>query len=270
MILNSHLITSREEIGEENFEKLTIDNPIYYNNERLGFSNKGVSPTLRLYEETAFGELKLPRNAPVLLAEHELIDNRTKGYEINVRSNIPLREDQKPAVEAVMVAGDGILQAGTGKGKGHTLDTPILTPKGFIPLGELHVGDAIIGSNGKAIAITNIFERGTIPTYNVTFSDNSSVLCDGEHLFNVINTKRKHKTATKSVEELKEDMTYADDRSKWMIPLVEPVHFEAQEVPINPYVFGVLLGDGKMSKGHNPIITNPEKDIIEKVDAIYG
>ena len=117
LILNSHLITSREEIGEENFEKLTIPNPVYFNNEKLGFSNWGVSPTLKLYEENKYGELILPRNAPVVYAEHEILDQRVKGTSIKVKSVIDLREDQKPAVDAVMQAGDGILQAGTGKGK---------------------------------------------------------------------------------------------------------------------------------------------------------
>lgn len=117
MILNSHLITTREEIGEENFEKLTIPNPVYYNNEKLGFSNRGVSPVIELYEENEFGELILPRNAPVVYAEHNIIDERSKGHKINVKSKIQLRDEQKPAVKAVMEAGDGILQAGTGKGK---------------------------------------------------------------------------------------------------------------------------------------------------------
>lgn len=117
MILNSHIITSREEIGEENFELLTIDNPVYYNNERLGFSNKGVPQKLKLYEENEFGELKIPRNSPVVYQEHKIKDERSKGHKITVKSVIDLRDDQKPAVDAVMKAGDGILQAGTGKGK---------------------------------------------------------------------------------------------------------------------------------------------------------
>jgi superfamily II DNA or RNA helicase len=117
VILNSHLVTSRDEIGEENFEKLTIPNPAYFNNERLGYSNRGVSPTLKLYEEDEFGTLKIPRNAPVVYAEHKIEDERSKGHKITVPSKITLKPDQVPAVEAVMSAGDGILQAGTGKGK---------------------------------------------------------------------------------------------------------------------------------------------------------
>lgn len=117
LILNSHLVTDRKEIGEENFIKLTIPNPAWANNERLGFSNHGVPQTLKLYEEDEFGVLKVPRNAPVVYAEHVVEDDRSKGYPIKVPSKIQLKDDQKPAVDAVMLAGDGILQAGTGKGK---------------------------------------------------------------------------------------------------------------------------------------------------------
>jgi superfamily II DNA or RNA helicase len=117
MILNSHLVTTREEIGPENFEKLTIPNPVHAKNEQLGFSNHGVPATLKLYEENEFGKLKLPRNAPVVFKEHKIIDERSKGHKVKYVSKIKLRPDQIPAVDAVMLAGDGILQAGTGKGK---------------------------------------------------------------------------------------------------------------------------------------------------------
>lgn len=120
MRLNSHYVTTREELGEENLEKLVIDNPVYYNNIKLGFSNKGVSPTIQLYEEKD-GLLYIPRNSPLnllhLQRSKDFVDERSKGFPIKVKSYIKLREDQVPAVNAVMEAGDGILQAGTGKGK---------------------------------------------------------------------------------------------------------------------------------------------------------
>lgn len=118
MILNSHYVTTRKELGEENLKMLTIDNPVYYNNLNLGFSTKGIPPTLNLYEEKD-DKLYIPRNAPVIIGHllDDLVDERSKGFPIKVPSHIELREDQKPAVQAVMEAGDGILQAGTGKGK---------------------------------------------------------------------------------------------------------------------------------------------------------
>jgi superfamily II DNA or RNA helicase len=118
MILNSHYVTTRKEIGEENMDKLTIANPVYYNNMKLGFSNRGVSSTIELFEEKD-GKVYIPRNAPLAIAHllDTLVDERSKGFPIKLESVIDLREDQKPAVQAVMEAGDGILQAGTGKGK---------------------------------------------------------------------------------------------------------------------------------------------------------
>lgn len=118
MILNSHYVTTREELGEHNIERLIIDNPVYYNNEKLGFSNRGVPKKLKLFTEKD-GKLYIPRNAPVSISTllHTIKDERSQGHPINVESKIELRDDQKPAVEAIMRAGDGILEAGTGKGK---------------------------------------------------------------------------------------------------------------------------------------------------------
>lgn len=118
MRLNSHYVTTHKELGADNLAKLTIDNPVYYNNLNLGFSNRGVSATIDLFEEKD-GELYIPRNAPLSIGHllDDLVDERSKGFPIKVPSKINLRDDQKPAVQAVMEAGDGILQAGTGKGK---------------------------------------------------------------------------------------------------------------------------------------------------------
>ena len=118
MILNSHYVTTRKEIGEENLERLTIPNPIFYNNIKLGFSNKGVKSTIQLFTEKD-GKVYVPRNAPLDIAHllDTLIDDRSKGHPVTFESTIALREDQHPAVKAVMAGCDGILQAGTGKGK---------------------------------------------------------------------------------------------------------------------------------------------------------
>jgi superfamily II DNA or RNA helicase len=108
-------VTTRAEIGDM-IDRLTIPNPVYANNEKLGFSNRGVSATLRLYEENEFGELLIPRNAPVWYGI-PCEDERVEGHPVKFNSKIQLREDQIPAVEKIMSTDDGILQAGTGKGK---------------------------------------------------------------------------------------------------------------------------------------------------------
>lgn len=119
MILDSHLVLTREEIGDE-LEKLIIPNPVYETNERLGFSNAGVPRTLKLYKEMPDGTIRVPRNATPLNIGHlfkNVEDRRSKGFPIDVKSRIQLYDYQKPAVEAMMKTGDGILQAGTGRGK---------------------------------------------------------------------------------------------------------------------------------------------------------
>jgi len=72
-----------------------------------------------------------------------------------------------------------------GLGKGHPLSTPILTPGGWVPIGDLKHGDKVIGWFGKPIPVTGIFDRGILPVFTVNFSDGVSIKCDADHLWTV-------------------------------------------------------------------------------------
>jgi hypothetical protein len=142
--------------------------------------------------------------------------------------------------------------ADCGLGKGLRPDCPVLTPKGFVPLGSLSVGDNVIGSDGKETKITGVFPRGIQPLYQVTFSDQSSVVCDSDHLWNVKSQNDKSRGKdwrTLSTEELsKSNLRYGHDGKSrtWHIPMVDPVRYPKQQLPIDPYFLGVLLGDGSI------------------------
>ena len=59
----------------------------------------------------------------------------------------------------------------TGGAKGHPLDEPVLTPRGWVPVGELEVGDEVVGSDGRPTKMTGVsspsigFPFGTGPLY---------------------------------------------------------------------------------------------------------
>jgi superfamily II DNA or RNA helicase len=56
----------------------------------------------------------------------------------------------------------------------------------------------------------------------------------------------------------------ANKRSKWFVPLTSPVVYESRRgVPIDPYLMGILLGDGGLN--HAVILTNEEESIIDAV-----
>lgn len=72
-------------------------------------------------------------------------------------------------------------------GKALALDTPINTPDGWRTMGELQVGDYVYGDNNAPTKI--IYESPIFlghKCYQITFSDNETIVCNAEHLWEVI------------------------------------------------------------------------------------
>lgn len=72
-----------------------------------------------------------------------------------------------------------------GLGKGHPLWFAVCTPDGLRQIGDLSVGDAITGSDGRPTVVTAIHDRGMLAVYDVTFSDGVTVPVDLDHLWKV-------------------------------------------------------------------------------------
>ncbi|MGI5212642.1 replicative DNA helicase [Plantactinospora sp. CA-290183] len=71
-----------------------------------------------------------------------------------------------------------------GLGKALALDTPLPTPTGWTTMGEVAVGDRLIGADGRPTTVTAAFEiRHGRPCYEVEFSDGSVIVADAEHLW---------------------------------------------------------------------------------------
>lgn len=154
-----------------------------------------------------------------------------------------------------------------GLGKGGTNNTKILTPYGWITFADVKVGHPIIGQDGNTYAVTGVFHRGKLPTYRVTFSDKSSVLCDDDHLWEV-NTHhiRSNGLPNKviSTREIRKHIKDSSGRRFYQIPMVEPINFvEFQSLEIHPYLLGVLLGDGSIT--HSVGFSTADEEISDSV-----
>jgi replicative DNA helicase len=77
-----------------------------------------------------------------------------------------------------------IVAARPGCGKALALDTRLPTPTGWTTMGEVAVGDQLLGSDGRpttVVAATDVLPGR--PCHRVTFSDGTSVVADEEHLW---------------------------------------------------------------------------------------
>jgi hypothetical protein len=162
-----------------------------------------------------------------------------------------------------------LLIAGAGAGKGHPLDTKLLTPGGYVELGKLGVGDEVIGSNGLPTRITAIYDRGVLPICKVTLNDGTSVRVDPEHLWRVRTTHDWYTVATQDLGELRRSAS-ATETLRYEIPLVASVQHPEQKLPLDPYVLGALLGNGHFGLDHVQLTIPFGPEWEEQVAAIEG
>nr|WP_235892446.1 replicative DNA helicase [Mycolicibacterium hodleri] len=75
-----------------------------------------------------------------------------------------------------------VVAARPGVGKALALDTPLPTPTGWTTMGEVRVGDELIGADGEPTRVVATTEVMTgRPCYEVEFSDGTVIVADEEH-----------------------------------------------------------------------------------------
>lgn len=145
-------------------------------------------------------------------------------------------------------AGMGCLLADSmGVGKAQPLRSMVATPAGWRPIGELRVGDEVIGRDGRPTKVTGVFPQGVKPVYRVTFNDSYSTLCCAEHLWAARSPQDKFSGKPFRVVSTQDIMDRGlrdcNRNLRWYIPMVEPVQYEARNLPLDPYLVGALVAN---------------------------
>ena len=167
---------------------------------------------------------------------------------------------QKQAVKFFEInQGKAILGDQPGVGKSQNLSSLISTPKGWIKMGDIKVGDKIFHRDGGVCSVKEIYPQGIKKTYKVTFSDGFHTECSIDHLWSVRDKNRRRKNGddwtTKTLKEIvslgifdkmspSRLKTNRKPSLKWEIPIVSPILFKEKDYIIEPYVLGSLIGDG--------------------------
>ena len=200
--------------------------------------------------------------------EYKIVDNRikpTQNANYKIQDGFQLRPYQKDIVDN---CGDReIIRAATGGGKCLPLDTPILTPNGFIPLENIHIGDIVYDENGKETTVIGEYPQGKLQQYEITFNDGTSVRCCENHLwkFTTKNNLCKDKWNVDSLKNIIQKYNIKCGESfNLSIPVCKPIQFTKKQLSLPPYLLGALLGDGGFSESQITF-TNTEEDVIDKV-----
>lgn len=155
---------------------------------------------------------------------------------------------QKAGIAYALDRSNVLIADDMGLGKGCVETTPVLTPHGEVAIGKLRVGDIVIGgSTGKAAHVTGVFPQGLKDVYRFIFNDGTSVVVDKDHLWNVRNDNdfRRHPDKWRTMSTA--DLLAVPLKKQWEIPFVAPVEFApGADLPLHPYLLGVLLGNGSV------------------------
>jgi len=165
----------------------------------------------------------------------------------------------------------GIIYGPPGVGKAQPLDAKILTPNGYVTMGELQVDDQVIGSNGKACRVLGIYPQGEKEVFRVTLLDGSTTECTDDHLWQTQTRTERQQGVAGSVRPLStiRKTLKCGTHFNHAIPRVEPVEFDGgQALPVHPWLMGIYLGDGHADGC--VIITNPEADIQAKIKLLLS
>lgn len=132
--------------------------------------------------------------------------------------------------------------------KGLPLDTPIITINGWSTMGELKVGDIIFDKDGFKTKVIGKSKIKFKNCYEIIFDDKTKVVCDDEHLWTLMDGTVKQIT----------DLKIGDK-----ISITKPINTEEVKLPIDPYVLGIWLGDGRNRSGE---VSNMDSFIFEEIE----
>lgn len=164
--------------------------------------------------------------------------------------------------------------ASRGKGKAHPYNEIVYTPEGKKQWKDIKIGDFLFGDDGNLTQVTDIPFDDKAPIYEVELSSGHKIRCSEGHLWKVnshcrgniiISTKelldlykRPHKISLHNPRGYELDCT---------IPKGEGAEFPYIQTKVDPYTFGLLLGDGSF---RNPGYKNAVHFTAEDKDfAVY-
>jgi replicative DNA helicase len=174
-------------------------------------------------------------------------------------------------------------------GKALALETPLPTPGGWTTMGDVQVGDWLLGADGRPTRVVAATEVMTgRPCYEVAFDDGTRITADAEHgwltdthasrksaLAAVAScSTQRHQGAFASVKATREIAmtlrTGSDQRVNHSVTLAAALELPAADLPLPAYMMGIWLGDGTSAAAQEPDSSCSEGGSVQAVLRTMG
>lgn len=133
----------------------------------------------------------------------------------------------------------------------HPYFQKVLTPDGLKTWGDIKIGDTLFGTCGNRTTVIDIPYDKEAPYYKITLRDGREVYASDDHLWNILEGHKNLQIL--STKELVKRFTKKHTKSyrcptgfihDCFIPSNSGVDFDYKETKVDPYTFGLMLGDG--------------------------
>jgi replicative DNA helicase len=176
-----------------------------------------------------------------------------------------------------------VIAARPAVGKALALDTPLPTPSGWTTMGEVAVGDQLIGADGRpvnVVAATQVMQGR--PCYQVEFSDGEIIVADAQHQWLTwtraarrydaqLRGHQRNYTEPVPPQLVTTEQIAAtircptvDNRPNHAVAIPAELSCPAADLPIPAYALGVWLGDGMAASAR---FTSLDPEVVMSVEA---
>lgn len=190
----------------------------------------------------------------------------------------PLRRELYPRHLEFFWAGskwrERCFMAGNRIGKALQHGTRVATPSGWRAIEDMRIGDAVIAGDGSITTVVGVYPQGEVDLFNVSMDGMHDVATCAEHLWLYQHPRARFATR------MSHGKTEANPfHGQWtvgntaalarlgktakgraVVPMTKPWALAPmQPLPLDPYLLGVLLGDGGLSRDSVKLTTaDPE------------
>lgn len=154
------------------------------------------------------------------------------------------------------------IRSGHGIGKCLGYNTPILMYDGSVKsVQDVVVGDEIMGDDNTPRTILSL-ARGREQMYRVKYRDGSHYDVNESHILSLVSTQTHGKQKVGAITDVsvREYLTWSDRKKRTNVGYKRAIELPKQKLPIDPYLFGLWLGDGCSTSGY---IYNTDEEIKE-------
>ena len=156
-----------------------------------------------------------------------------------------------------------------GDWKGLPIDTPIFTNSGWKTMGTISKNDMVYDMNGELTNILHLSDVKNKKCFKIKFDNNEEIISDFEHRWLVSFLRdKKFKDVVMTTSEIYEYLNVLNKSGKkWSqklpkIKICKSLNNKKIDLPIDPYVLGVWLGDGHSVDSK---ITNMHADVWDEI-----